>query len=200
MTMSTPSFLPIAARHLSSPPHSLRSADSALSMSRRFGSGCLSRRSSSLRNSVSSRATSSGSMPSASNRQTAIFTLSSAGVSACSSQARIDARTHALPYLVSLRTTMNDPTIARLHKAVLACTHMMLRRWVLAALLCSCSSVSTVRVQPENVYAGAHMRPIAVIHAQVTSAYLLFIGIPGNVDLDHVVNRMLIAAAKALGA
>src|SRR5262249_56337940 len=63
-----------------------------------------------------------------------------------------------------------------------------------------CSSVSTVGVQPENVYAGAHMRPIAVIHAQVTSAYLLFIGIPGNVDLDHVVNRMLIAAAKALGA
>jgi hypothetical protein len=60
--------------------------------------------------------------------------------------------------------------------------------------------VSTVRVQPENVYVGPHMRPIAVIHAQVTSAYLLFIGIPGHVDLDYVVNRMLIAAAKTLGA
>ena len=29
---------------------------------------------------------------------------------------------------------------------------------------------------------------------------MLFIPIPGHVDLDHVVNRMLIAAAKALGA
>jgi len=57
-----------------------------------------------------------------------------------------------------------------------------------------------VRVQPENVHVGSHLRPIAVIHAQVTSAYLLFIPIPGHVDLDHVVNRMLIAAAKTLGA
>jgi hypothetical protein len=63
-----------------------------------------------------------------------------------------------------------------------------------------CSSVSTVRVQPDNVYVGAGMRPIAVIHAQVTSAYLLFIPIPGGVDLDRVVNRMLLATAKALGA
>ena len=44
------------------------------------------------------------------------------------------------------------------------------------------------------------MRPIAVIHAQVTSAYVLFIPIPGHVDLDRVVNRMLLATAKALGA
>jgi len=77
---------------------------------------------------------------------------------------------------------------------------MMLRRWVLAATLAGCSSVSTVRVQPENVHAGPHLRPIAVIHAQVTSAYLLFIPIPGHVDLDYVVNHMLIAAAKSLGA
>ena len=39
-----------------------------------------------------------------------------------------------------------------------------------------------------------------MVHAQVTSAYLLFIPIPGGVDLDRVVNRMLIAAAKTLGA
>jgi len=38
------------------------------------------------------------------------------------------------------------------------------------------------------------------VHAQVSSAYFLFIPIPGRVDLDRVVNRMLIAAAKALGA
>lgn len=63
-----------------------------------------------------------------------------------------------------------------------------------------CASVSTVRVQPESLYVGPNLRPIAVVHAQVSSAYLLFIPIPGRVDLDRVVNRMLIAAAKALGA
>jgi hypothetical protein len=63
-----------------------------------------------------------------------------------------------------------------------------------------CSSISTVRVQPESLYVGPNLRPIAVVHAQVSSAYFLFIPIPGRVDLDRVVNRMLIAAAKALGA
>jgi hypothetical protein len=77
-----------------------------------------------------------------------------------------------------------------------------LRRCVLAAVVTvtGCTSVSTVRVQPENVFVGPHLRPIAVVHAQVTSAYILFIAIPGHVDLDHVVNGMLIAAAKTLGA
>jgi hypothetical protein len=77
-----------------------------------------------------------------------------------------------------------------------------LRHGVLAICVTAvaCSSVSTVRVQPESVYVGPHLRPIAVVHAQVTSAYLLFIPIPGGVELDHVVNRMLIAAAKQLGA
>jgi hypothetical protein len=63
-----------------------------------------------------------------------------------------------------------------------------------------CSSVSTVRVQPDNMYVGPGMKPVAVIHAQVTSGYVLFIPIPGNVDLDRVVNRMLLATAKTLGA
>jgi len=74
---------------------------------------------------------------------------------------------------------------------------------VLAAAVClaaACSSVQTVRVQPDNVYVGPHLRPIAIVHAQVTSAYFMFIGIPGHVDLDHVVNRMLLPAAKLLGA
>jgi hypothetical protein len=70
----------------------------------------------------------------------------------------------------------------------------------IAITLAACSSVSTVRVQPDNVYVGPHLRPIAVVHAQVTSAYVLFIAIPGHVDLDHVVNRMLLSAAKTLGA
>jgi hypothetical protein len=79
---------------------------------------------------------------------------------------------------------------------------MLVRRIVLVAVLATaaCSSISTVRVQPETVHVGPRLRPIAVIHAQVTSAYLLFIPIPGHVDLDYVVNRMLLATAKALGA
>jgi hypothetical protein len=66
--------------------------------------------------------------------------------------------------------------------------------------LAACSSITTVRVQPESVYVGPHLRPIALVHAQVTSAYILFIAIPGHVSLDQVVNRMLLPAAKALGA
>lgn len=69
-----------------------------------------------------------------------------------------------------------------------------------AVLGMACSSISTVRVQPETMYVGPRMRPIAVVHAQVSSAYVLFIPIPGNVSLDRVVNRMLLAAAKSLGA
>ena len=64
----------------------------------------------------------------------------------------------------------------------------------------ACSSISTVRVGPESVFVGPHLRPIAIVHAQVTSAYFMFIAIPGHVDLDHVVNRMLMVAAKTLGA
>jgi hypothetical protein len=70
-----------------------------------------------------------------------------------------------------------------------------------AALACAaCSSISTVRVQADNVHVGPNLRPIAVIHAQVTSAYVLFVPLPGHVDLDRVVNQMLIATAKSLGA
>ena len=80
---------------------------------------------------------------------------------------------------------------------------MFARRFVLVAALAAvtaCSSITTVRVQPDTVFVGPRLRPIAVIHAQVTSAYLLWIPIPGHVDLDYVVNRMLLATAKALGA
>ncbi len=80
----------------------------------------------------------------------------------------------------------------------------MVRRVVLLCFLTvmsvACSSVSTVRVQPETIHVGPNLRPIAVIHVQVTSAYLLFIPIPGGVDLDRVVNRLLLPTAKALGA
>lgn len=77
----------------------------------------------------------------------------------------------------------------------------MSRLWtLLVCAACACSSVQTVRIQGENVYAGQHLRPIAIVHAQVTSAYFLFLALPGHVDLDHVVNRMLLPAAKLLGA
>jgi uncharacterized protein YceK len=78
-----------------------------------------------------------------------------------------------------------------------------LRRLVLLSVIAvasGCASVSTVRVQPESIHVGPNLRPIAVVHAQVTSWYVLFIPIPGGVDLDRVVNRMLLASAKALGA
>lgn len=80
---------------------------------------------------------------------------------------------------------------------------MALRSLVLAAVTvvaAGCSSVQTVRVQPDNLYVGPGLKPIAVVHAQVTSAYIFFIPIPGGVDLDRVVNRMLLATAKAIGA
>jgi hypothetical protein len=76
----------------------------------------------------------------------------------------------------------------------------MYRGLAIAATLAACSSIQTVRVQPESVYAGPHLRPIAIVRAHVTSAYVLFIPLPGHVDLDRVVNTMLIGAAKALGA
>jgi hypothetical protein len=77
-----------------------------------------------------------------------------------------------------------------------------LRAVVIAALVtfAACSSISTVRIQPDNVHVAPGLRPIAIIHAQVTSAYFLFLAIPGKVSLDYVVNRMLLHAAKQLGA
>jgi len=73
-------------------------------------------------------------------------------------------------------------------------------RLVLVTTLAACSSISTVRVQPETVYVAPGLKPVAVIYARASSAYLLFVPLPGHVDLDRVVNRMLLATAKTLGA
>jgi hypothetical protein len=70
----------------------------------------------------------------------------------------------------------------------------------LATALAACSSISTVRLQPENVEVGPGLRPVAAIQANATSGYVLFIPLPGGVSLDRVVNRMLIVAAKTMGA
>lgn len=78
-----------------------------------------------------------------------------------------------------------------------------LRGVAIAAFVTSalaCSSISTVRVQPENVHVAKGLRPIAIVHAKVTSFELLFFEIPGHISLDYVVNRMLIHAAKQMGA
>jgi hypothetical protein len=64
----------------------------------------------------------------------------------------------------------------------------------------ACASISTVRLQPDNVEVGPNLRPIAAIQADIISAYVAFVPIPGGVDLDHAVNRMLIVAAKTMGA
>jgi hypothetical protein len=66
-------------------------------------------------------------------------------------------------------------------------------------LLSGCSHVTTVRVQEEAIEVGPGLRPLAAVQASATSAYLLFIPIPG-VDLDRVINRMLVVTAKIIGA
>jgi hypothetical protein len=71
---------------------------------------------------------------------------------------------------------------------------------VLVVLVGGCSSVSVVRLSPESVEVGPGMRPIAGVQAEVTSFNLLFIPIPGGVSLDRVLNRMLLVAARNLGA
>ena len=71
---------------------------------------------------------------------------------------------------------------------------------VAALALGACSSVSTVRLQPENVDVSPGLEAVAAIQADASSAYVLFVPIPGGVDLDRVVNRMLIVAAKTMGA
>ncbi|HKE13604.1 MAG TPA: hypothetical protein VKB80_01980 [Kofleriaceae bacterium] len=62
-----------------------------------------------------------------------------------------------------------------------------------------CSHVTTVRVQEDVIEVGPGLRPLAAVQANATSAYLLFIPIPG-VDLDQVINRMLVVTAKTIGA
>jgi hypothetical protein len=72
---------------------------------------------------------------------------------------------------------------------------------ILALILaCGCSHTQTVRLQSSTVEVGPGLRPIAGIQADVITWYLLFVPIPGRVDLDRVVNRMLIVTAKTMGA
>lgn len=63
----------------------------------------------------------------------------------------------------------------------------------------ACSTVSTVRLQPEAIDVGPNLRPVAAVQANALSFYLLFIPIPG-VELDKVINQMLVVTAKTMGA
>jgi hypothetical protein len=63
----------------------------------------------------------------------------------------------------------------------------------------SCTSVSTARVSPHDVHAGDGVEAIAAVQVDVTSAYILFVPIPG-VDLDEAINRKLVEIAKEMGA
>jgi len=77
------------------------------------------------------------------------------------------------------------------------------RATILATLVfaaAACTSVSTVRLQPETVHVGEGLRPIAGIQTNATSLYFLFVPIAGKVTLDKVVNQMLIVTAKTMGA
>jgi hypothetical protein len=75
------------------------------------------------------------------------------------------------------------------------------RAWAAAACaLAACASVSTARLRPEDVHVGPGLRPIAALQASASSVFVLFVPLPGGVDLDRVVNRMLIATAKTMGA
>ncbi|HWM84664.1 MAG TPA: hypothetical protein VNO33_02475, partial [Kofleriaceae bacterium] len=69
---------------------------------------------------------------------------------------------------------------------------------LLAILIAGCSHVSTVRLQEEAIEVGPGLRPLAAVQANATSAYLLFVPIPG-VDLDKVINQMLVVTAKTIG-
>ncbi|ACY19179.1 hypothetical protein Hoch_6715 [Haliangium ochraceum DSM 14365] len=90
-----------------------------------------------------------------------------------------------------------------MYDAVRACAR---RTCVIALLavamsaLAACSSVSTVRLHPDAVSMRPGVRPIAGIQADALSFYVLFIGIPGGLELDRVVNQMLVATAKTMGA
>jgi hypothetical protein len=70
---------------------------------------------------------------------------------------------------------------------------------VVLSVLIGCSHVSTVRLQEDAFEVGPGLRPVAAVQANATSAYFLFIPIPG-VDLDRVINRMLVVTVKTMGA
>lgn len=69
-----------------------------------------------------------------------------------------------------------------------------------ALLLGACTSVHVARLTPETIDVGPGLRPVAAVQVSAASFYVLFVPLPGGVSLDRVVNRMLVVAAKTLGA
>lgn len=85
---------------------------------------------------------------------------------------------------------------SRISSSHLVCIALAIALPVVSA----CSSVSAARLHPEAVEVAPGLRPVAAIQANATSAYVLFIPVPGGATLDRVVNQMLVAKAKAMGA
>lgn len=70
----------------------------------------------------------------------------------------------------------------------------------LVSCLGACSTVAVLRGPPDRVVVARGLRPVAVVRARVTTAYVLFLGIPGRASLEVAAHRLLTAAARDLGA
>ena len=75
----------------------------------------------------------------------------------------------------------------------------MRRLLPLALLLCSCATVDVVRLQPGLLQVPEGTEPLAGIRARCVGFYLFTLGIP-DCDMDKVVNELLFAEARKLGA
>jgi len=75
----------------------------------------------------------------------------------------------------------------------------MRRLLPLVLLLCSCATIDVVRLQPDLLEVPEGTEPLAAIRAQCVGFYLFTLGIP-DCDMDKVVNELLFAEARKLGA
>jgi hypothetical protein len=68
------------------------------------------------------------------------------------------------------------------------------------ALLSACSSIESTKVNSADISAANNAEAVAVIQATNMGLYLFFYFVPiFTSDLDTVVNKLLVAEAKALG-
>lgn len=66
-------------------------------------------------------------------------------------------------------------------------------------LVCACSSVDVVRLQPDLIQVPKGMEPVAGIQATCLGFYLFTLGLP-DADLEKAVNELLMKEARKLGA
>ena len=70
---------------------------------------------------------------------------------------------------------------------------------LLLLLITSCATVDVVRLQPDLLQVPEGTEPLAGIKAECVGFYLFTLGIP-DCDMDKVVNELLFAEARKLGA